>query len=175
MQDPRDLERRVSELEAELARVRKAQFRGLRKQASWDLFGMPAWCIALGPDPATGQSRGHAKGFVAIGDMATGFLAIGGLARGVFAFGGLALGGFTFGGCSIGLGLALGGFALGGVAFGGAAVGGVAVGGGAVGVYAMGGAALGPHVITQDRQDPQAVALLERWGLHPPAPRRRWR
>lgn len=175
MQDSRDLERRVAELEAELARVRKAQFRGVRKQATWELFGMPAWCIALGPDPESGQMRGHAKGFLAIGDMATGFLAIGGLARGVFAFGGLSLGFVSFGGCSIGLALALGGFSVGGIAFGGAAVGGVAVGGGAVGIYAMGGAALGPHVITQERQDPEAVAFFARYGIHPPATRRRWR
>ncbi|HJV21237.1 MAG TPA: hypothetical protein VJ570_01015 [Holophagaceae bacterium] len=172
MQDARDLERRVAELEAELTRVRKAQFRGIRKQASWDLFGMPAWCIALGPDPETGQLKGHARGFLAIGDMATGFLAIGGLARGVLAFGGLALGCVSFGGCSIGLAVALGGFAMGGVAFGGAAVGGVAVGGGAVGVYAMGGAVAGTHVIRQDRQDPEAVAFFGRYGIHPPPSRR---
>ncbi len=173
MQDPRDLERRVSELEAELARLRKSQFRGVRKQATWDIFGMPAWAIAVGPDPATGQMKGHAKGFLAIGDMATGFFAIGGLARGVFAFGGLALGCVSFGGCSIGLALALGGFSMGGVALGGAAVGGVAVGGGAVGVYAMGGAAVGSHVIRQDRQDPEAIAFFGRYGIHPPASRRR--
>ncbi|HJV89694.1 MAG TPA: hypothetical protein VJ623_05260 [Holophagaceae bacterium] len=173
MPEARDLERRVAELEAELARVRKSQYRGVRKQASWDLFGMPAWCIALGPDPATGQMKGHAKGFLAIGDLATGFLAIGGLARGVFAFGGLALGCVSFGGCSIGLALALGGFSLGGVALGGAAVGGVAMGGGAVGVYALGGAAAGAHVIRQDRQDPEALAFFARYGIRPPTPRRR--
>lgn len=173
MADQRDLERRVAELESELARVRKSQFRGLRKQASWDLFGLPAWCIAVGPDPETGEVQGHAKGFLAIGDLATGFLAIGGLARGVFAFGGLALGCVSFGGCSIGLALALGGFSMGGVALGGAAVGGVAMGGGAAGVYAMGGAAVGAHVIRQDRQDPEAIAFFGRYGIHPPALRRR--
>ena len=85
--------------------------------------------MAIGPDPSKGEKRGHAKGIVAFGDMATGVFAAGGLARGVVAFGGLAIGLASFGGLGIGLILALGG----------AAAGGVAIGGGAAGVYAMGG------------------------------------
>jgi hypothetical protein len=167
MTDPRELERRISELESEVQRLRRTQGRGIRKQASWDLFGMPAWSLALGPDPEKGEARGHAKGFLAIGDLATGVIAIGGLARGVFAFGGMALGCFSLGGCSVGLAFALGGFALGGVAMGGAAVGGVAVGGGAVGVYALGGASFGSHVINPEHTDPQALAFFGRFGVKP--------
>lgn len=172
MNDPRDLERRIADLESELGRLRRAQPRGIRRQASWDLFGMPAWCVALGPDPEKGELRGHAKGFLALGDLATGFIAIGGWARGVFAFGGLATGLISLGGCSVGLTFALGGFALGGLAMGGGAVGGVAIGGASAGVYALGGASVGKHVINPERQDPEALAFFARYGVHPTMRRR---
>ena len=50
---------------------------------------------------AKGETRGHAKGIVAFGDMATGVVAAGGLARGVIAFGGLAIGLASFGGLGL--------------------------------------------------------------------------
>lgn len=168
-----ELERRVAELEAELGRLKGMRPRGIRKQAAFELFGLPAYAIALGPDPDKGELRGHAKGFLAIGDLATGVIALGGLARGVFAFGGLSLGVFSLGGCSVGLVLALGGAALGGVALGGAAGGGVAVGGLAVGHHALGGQAYGRHVVSAERQDPEAVAFFQARGLRVPPPRRR--
>ena len=132
--------------------------RGLRKRGSW-------YAIAIGPDPARNEVRGHAKGFIAIGDKATGFIAIGGLARGVIAIGGCALGLISFGGVSLGALLAVGGLAIGGVAFGGAAVGGVAMGGHASGFYACGGAAFGPNVIDEDRRDPAAIVFFAERGL----------
>lgn len=88
----------------------------IRSESALKLAGLPLWSVAIGADPAKGEKRGHAKGIVALGDMATGVFAAGGLARGVVAFGGLAIGLASFGGLGIGLVLALGGAAAGGVA-----------------------------------------------------------
>ncbi len=132
----------------------------MRRESGTRIAGLPLWSIATGPDPAKGEWRGHARGIVAIGDMATGVLAFGGLARGVVAFGGLAVGLFSFGGAAIGLMLAMGGAAIGGVALGGGAAGETAIGGGAVGRYALGGGAAGAHVISATRCDPEAVAYF---------------
>jgi hypothetical protein len=169
MADRHELEQRVEMLEAEVARLRRGAMRTVRRRASWELFGMPAYDVALGPDHEKGEMRGHAKGFIAIGDMATGVFAFGGLARGLFAFGGLAVGVFSFGGGAIGLALAIGGGAFGGVALGGAAVGGVALGGGAAGYYALGGGAAGKYVWSAERRDREVEELFERYHL--PLPR----
>lgn len=130
---------------------------GTRRQSKTMIAGLPLWAIASGSDPARGESRGHAKGVVAIGDIATGLLAIGGFARGVIAFGGLAVGAISAGGLAIGVALAGGGAAVGGIALGGGALGGVAIGGGAVGRYAIGGGAAGTYVISPMRCDIEAV------------------
>lgn len=166
MSDSQDLARRVQELEARMQRLH----RGVRRRAGFELFGLPAYAIAFGPDPERGELRGHAKGFLAIGDVATGVIALGGVARGLVAVGGLAIGILAFGGGSLGLALALGGAAIGGVAIGGGAAGAVAVGGGAAGIYATGGAAAGPHVVSATRRDPEAEAFFARWGLPLPGP-----
>src|SRR6266545_438784 len=136
--------------------------RGIRKRSDYEYLGMPLWSVALGPDFARGEMRGHAKGVIAIGDMATGVIALGGLARGLFAFGGLAAGVVAFGGLAIG-GLTLGGLAIGIVAFGGGAVGWVAVGGAAAGYYAAGGAAFGAYVISAMERSPEAIAFFTQW------------
>jgi hypothetical protein len=115
--------------------------RGIRKQSAITVMGLPLYHIALGPDLDAGQKRGHAKGIIAIGDIATGVLAIGG--------------------CALGL-LALGGAAIGGLAVGGAALGIVAIGGGAAGYYACGGGAIGAHVLSGMRQDPEMLELVKR-------------
>ena len=124
----------------------------VRRQSSVRIMGLPLYHIALGPDLDAGQTRGHARGIVAIGDIATGVLAFGGLASGVIAIGG----------CAVGL-IAVGGAAIGGLAFGGAAVGIAAIGGGAVGYYACGGGAFGAHVLSGMRQDPEMVELVKRF------------
>lgn len=173
MTNSRESEQRIQDLEAEVKALKAGIPRGIRKRANFEILGLPAYDIALGPDPATGSQRGHAKGFLAIGDLATGVIAIGGLARGLFAFGGAAIGVFSLGGFSLGLALAFGGCALGGVAFGGAAGGGVAVGGGAAGIYAMGGGAVGTHVLSSTRRDPEAEAFFKKWGV--PLPQQRYR
>lgn len=157
MRSREELEQRVAQLERELAATRAARYtRSVRARARWQLAGLPFYDIALGPDPSRGELRGHAKGFIAIGDMATGVIAAGGLARGVIAVGGAAVGLVTFGGLSVGALLAFGGLAIGGVAFGGAAMGGVAMGGGAAGYYACGGGAVGEHVVAPSRIDREA-------------------
>ncbi len=165
MEDRQRLERRVQELEAQMARLKRQRYPCVRRRASFTILGLPAYDIALGPDLEKGEWRGHARGFVAIGDLATGVLALGGLARGVFAFGGLALGVVTFGGLSVGLALAIGGLAAGSIALGGGAVGGVAVGGGAAGYYAAGGGAIGQYVVSAERRDPEAEEFFRRHHL----------
>ena len=135
---------------------------GIRKRSDYEYLGMPLWSVALGPDFAKGEMRGHAKGLIAIGDMATGVFALGGLARGVVALGGLAAGVVALGGLAIG-GLTLGGLAIGLVALGGGAVGWVAIGGAAAGYYAAGGAAFGTYVVSAMERSPEAIAFFSQW------------
>jgi len=166
MQSRQDLERRVRELEAEVARLRAGgRYRTVRFRSAAQFGGLPLLSIATGPDPEKGEMRGHARGIVAIGDVATGVLALGGVARGLFAFGGLAIGAITFGGASIGALAAVGGLAVGSFAFGGAAVGWTAIGGGAAGAFACGGGAFGEHVVSATRRDPEAQAHFARFRL----------
>jgi len=156
-----------------LASLTPAQLRGVlatvrtvRKRSSHEFLGMPLYSVATGPDPLRGEPRGHARGVVAIGDIATGIIAIGGWARGIVAMGGLATGLLTFGGASLGLATAVGGAAIGtGISIGGLAVGQIAVGGVAAGRFAAGGVAVGMHVIDVRSQDPEAVAFLARHGV----------
>jgi len=171
-----ELEERVDRLEEELAAVRAYGGRAVRRRASWGIGNLPFWEVAVGPDPGRGETRGHAKAVVAVGDIATGFVAVGGWARGVVALGGLATGLLSLGGLSIGALVAVGGLAIGSVAFGGAAAGKVAIGGGAVGEYACGGGAAGTHVISATRFDPEAEVFFREnrlGGVCPPQSRRR--
>jgi hypothetical protein len=169
MDSRQDLEKRVAELEKRLGALSTSgalpAYRGIRKRASWGIGDLPWYDIAVGPDFERGEMRGHARGVVAIGDIATGFLALGGIARGLVALGGLALGVVSVGGLSLGLLGAFGGLAVGSVAFGGGAVGGVAAGGGAAGYFACGGAAAGVHATSALRRDPAAEAFFADHGL----------
>lgn len=169
MREPEDLERRVAGLEKRLAAYETGQLgggvRGVRKRASWGVGEIPFYDVALGPDLSRGELRGHAKGVIAIGDIATGFLAVGGLARGIVAVGGLAAGLLSVGGLSIGILASLGGLAIGGLAVGGGALGGVAMGGGAAGYYACGGGGAGVQVVSASRRDPEALLFFRRYGL----------
>jgi hypothetical protein len=136
--------------------------RGVRKQSSIRIMGLPLYQIATGPDWEAGEMRGHARGILAIGDFATGVIAIGGLARGVIALGGCAVGLIAFGGAALGALLAVGGGAVGFIAIGGGAVGFIALGGGAFGCYACGGGAGGAHVLSSMRQDPEMLDLIRK-------------
>jgi hypothetical protein len=131
----------------------------IRYKSSATFLEMPLLAIAVGPDAANGEIRGHARGVIAIGDIATGVVALGGVARGIIALGGLAIGGIALGGLGAGL-FAFGGLALGYVAMGGAAIGYVAAGGLAIGYYAAGGAAIGKYVIGPLHRDPEAVEFF---------------
>jgi len=168
MESREELERRVAELEKQVSAfkgVGLGTMRGIRKRASWGIGDIPFYDVAIGPDLERGELRGHAKGVIAIGDIATGLLALGGLARGVVAFGGLAAGLVGFGGLSVGLLGAIGGLAIGSLALGGAAVGGVAVGGAAAGYYACGGGAAGVHVVDAMHGDPEAQEFFRQYGF----------
>lgn len=141
---------------------------GRRYTSQTRAFGLPLISLAIGPHG--NEKRGHARGIIAIGDIATGWLAIGGIARGIFALGWIAIGAVAFGGFSLGLLLVVGGFAIGGVTNGGFALGGYAHGGFVAGViaeggmsfgyYARGGMANGQYVISAQRQDPEARDLF---------------
>jgi hypothetical protein len=171
-----DLEKRVRELEEEVRALRGRRPPRVRYRSAIAIGDIPLLAVALGPDPEKGEPRGHARGIVAIGDVATGLVAIGGLATGGVAIGGLSVGLASLGGLALGALLAVGGLAVGGTALGGAAVGRVAVGGGAVGEYACGGGALGTHVVSATRRDPEAEAFFHEHGLEwlcPPSGRRR--
>ncbi len=163
--DKPDLERRVQELEGQLAHLKQVRPRGLRYRSALGLGDLPLLAVSVGPDFERGEIRGHAKGIVAIGDIATGVIALGGLSRGVVAIGGLAVGAVTLGGLSIGALAAVGGLAIGSLALGGGAVGGIAIGGGAVGYYACGGAPVGAHVGGPFSRDPQAQSFFKQYGL----------
>lgn len=168
MQHREDLERRVAELEKQVSALEGGRLglaRSVRKRASWGIGNLPLYDIALGPDLERGERRGHAKGLIAVGDVATGVLAVGGLARGVIAFGGVAAGLVGLGGVSVGLLGAIGGLAIGGLALGGASVGGVAIGGGAAGYYACGGGAVGRHVVDAIHRDLAAEEFFRQNGL----------
>lgn len=109
-----------------LVRTGMPGLNGVRFRSGQTILGLPLVCIASGP--VANEKFGHARGFVAIGDVATGVIAIGGFARGIIAIGGGAIGA-----------CALGGITLGGVAVGGISIGLIAIGGVALGLYAWGG------------------------------------
>jgi tRNA A-37 threonylcarbamoyl transferase component Bud32 len=113
-----------------------------------------------------GRAASHARGWIAVGDVATGVLAFGGFARGGLALGGMSLGVVSLGGLAAG-GLAFGGVALGGLAVGGLAIGLTAIGGLAVGHYALGGKAIGTHGISAERIDVEAARHFDRWFRRP--------
>jgi hypothetical protein len=166
---PEKLEARINALESELHQTdfhrgrRPIASRGVRKRSKRTICGLPLYDIAIGPDFEKGEMRGHARGLIAIGEIATGILAIGGIARGFIVIGGVAIGAASLGGVAIGIGLAIGGAAIGAIAFGGGAGGFAAMGGEAVGYYACGGDAHGVHVVSPMIQDPQAVKFFTDW------------
>ena len=137
-------------------------YQGVRKRSAAEFAGLPIYDIAWGPNLEKGELRGHARGIIAVGDIATGWLAVGGIARGLCALGGVSFGVIALGGCAFGL-LGIGGLAIGGAAIGGLGIGGIALGGGAFGYYACGGAAAGKHSLSSLAQDPAAVEFFRSW------------
>jgi hypothetical protein len=123
------------------------------------LLGLPLFQLTIGPPPGGDSgSRGIARAWVAVGDIAFGaLLAVGGVSVGAVSVGGLALGLLPIAGLALGV-WAWGGGAVGVLAFGGAAFGAhAALGGLAVaGTYARGGAAHALHA-----NDAQAALYFE--------------
>lgn len=164
MSDTVQLQQQIDRLEQEVATLKRTMGRqSVRKRSTQTFCGLPLYDIAYGPDPERNEIRGHARGIIAMGDIATGVVALGGVARGVIACGGLAMGGVTLGGCSLGLLLGIGGFATGALALGGAAIGFIALGGGAMGYYACGGQAVGAYILSGLHQDPEAIRVFGQW------------
>lgn len=152
--------------------LNRMRVRCIRRRSNQQVFGIPLWEIALGPDPVKGERMGRARAVFAVGDVAIGGIACGGMTFGGVCVGGMSLGLATLGGMSAGVLTAIGGMAVGGVAVGGLAAGGVATGGMgigvvaqggmAVGVYARGGDAIGTHTISpRGMADPEAVRVFD--------------
>ena len=76
---------------------------GTRWNSSATILGHPLISVAIGADTTKNELRGHARGIIAYGDIATGVVACGGFARGVIALGGLTMGLIAVGGCGIGI------------------------------------------------------------------------
>ena len=129
--------------------------RTVRYTSQLRLWGWPLLAVAQGPDASRNETLGHARGIIALGDVATGVIAIGGLARGLIAVGGVAVGLVTV------AGVGLGAFVIAGVALAQTAFGGVAIG-----HYAKGGTAIGAHVVSSERTDHSAAVWFGRLGLH---------
>lgn len=127
--------------------------RGRSYTSDLELFGYPLIDIQFsdadfGGAPLDKSKRKHARGWIAIGDVATGILfACGGIAKGFVAIGGMAVGAVSFGGLSLGI-VSMGGLAVGLMwAIGGGAIGYDAMGGGAIGYHsAVGGGAIAWHI-----------------------------
>jgi hypothetical protein len=103
-----------------LTRGTGAGRQSVRYQSRARLFGVPLVAVAYGP--IAGETRGHARGILAIGQVATGVLAVGVFARGGVAVGVFAAGGLAVGTCVAGV-IAVGSLAAGVVAVGALAVG----------------------------------------------------
>jgi hypothetical protein len=144
--------------------------RGKRYRSKATLFGWPVVDVAVGP--SGNELRGHAKGIIAIGDVATGGIALGGVTIGIVSAGGVAVGMFSIGGCSVGVLTALGGFAVSlGIATGGFAAGTIAVGGFAAGFIAQGAVGFGVYVrdaMTPRHQPIPPIFHQLRWILGKP-------
>ncbi len=125
------------------------------------LLGLPLVHINMGPR-YPGQPVRHAKGWLAVGEVAVGVVAFGSFAVGLMAWGGIALGAVVWAGLGIGI-VSFAGMSVGVLATGGAAVGIGAVGGLAIGIYAHGGQGIGPHSGSDGEVDPQAADFLGKW------------
>lgn len=88
----------------------------------------------------------HAKGIIAIGNIATGFISLGLLSFGIFSIGILGIGVLSWACFSIGVLLSLGAISVGTLAIGGIAIGFLSIGGLSVGIYSIGGCAIAKDI-----------------------------
>ena len=125
------------------------------------VFGLPLLHFTRGRCPETGR-RVVAKGFFAIGRMATGVIAIGQASAGIIAFGQASLGLlFCLAQASAGL-VAIGQVAIG--AYFGAGqltTGATAIGQLAIGKYVLAQIGFGPYLWTPEHADPAAVQYFQ--------------
>ncbi len=124
--------------------VTRAGTLGRRYRSETTLLGRPLLSVAIGATHS--ETRGLARGIIAIGDHARGFVAIGNSAVGIVAIGGRACGVFAIGGIAIGLVSSCGGISVGAIAVGGLVLGGLGFGGISAAVVADGGVAIGFYV-----------------------------
>jgi len=94
----------AGELKTEIEFISKAPIRrsGFRSESSIKVMGLPLWAIAFGADLEAGEVRGHAKGIIAIGELATGIIAIGRIAVGLIPLGIISIGIFPAGVIAVG-------------------------------------------------------------------------
>ena len=71
LEEVKALRKEVTGLKRTVRGNSRRQQRGIRKRSKSTLLGWPVYDIAIGPDPKKGEHRGHAKGIIAIGDIAT--------------------------------------------------------------------------------------------------------
>ena len=143
----------------ELMRVARTG-REYRSKASF--LGLPLVHINSGPR-VPGQPMRRARGWIAIGEIATGVVAIGAISAGFVAFGAVAFGVVTWAALGLGLvnfaGLAIGGLSTGGVAIGVGALGGVGIG-----VFVHAKRAFGLHTSIEGEEVPDVVqAFFSQW------------
>ena len=71
--------------------------KSVRHNCPVEIYGLPLWSVAIGPDELKNEKIGTAKGVIAIGDSATGVIAIGYLTKGVVSIGLVSMGVVSFG------------------------------------------------------------------------------
>lgn len=125
-----------------------------------EIHGLPLVHIHFG-------DRGicHAKGIVAIGNVATGVVALGTVAVGVISLGAVSAGLLALGAVALGT-VTLGGLAVGMLVLGGLAVGYLAIGGCAIGIYTVGAAAIGARVAVGEAVKAPLALGREKVGGH---------
>ena len=128
----------VSILES-LAAIQHAD-EGQRRTSERVIWGLPLYDIVI-QSGSTPESR-HARGWIAVGPMATGVIAMGAIAKGGISIGAISFGGLSLGATSIGF-LSLGPLAIGAITTGGLALGAFAQGPVTIGFAAQGNVAIG--------------------------------
>ena len=147
--------------------------RCVRWESQLKIKNIPLIAIAWGQDTNGSGNLAHAKGIIAIGQVASGVIAIGLISYGYISIGLVSFGlvsfswlvGFgliSFSGLAFGI-IAFGGAAIGVIAFGGMAIGYIAIGGFSVGIYSVGGFAIGQYIISEAGTDTAAVEFFSQY------------
>ena len=124
-------------------------------------LGLPLVHVNIG-HRIPGEPLRRAKGWIAIGEVATGFFAFGAFAAGVIAWGGLAFGGLVWAGLGMGL-VTFAGASIGVLATGGVAIGIGALGGLGIGMYVHAAKAIGMYTSTDGATNEAVLAFFQQW------------